>query len=61
MKATNKPKIDESVVKKLTFILLMQNIAGARNVKPIKRLEALHNDIGSLILGKEPNSSKELV
>ena len=61
MKATDKQKIDESVAKKLTFILLMQNIAGARNVKPMKRLEALHNDIGALILGQEPNSSKDLV
>jgi hypothetical protein len=36
---------------KLTMILLAQSVAGSRNVKPMKRLEALHNDIGSVILG----------
>ena len=36
---------------KLTMILFAQNVAGARNVKPMKRLEALHNYIGAVIHG----------
>jgi hypothetical protein len=36
---------------KLTSILFAQSVAGARNVKPIERLEAFHNDIGAVILG----------
>jgi hypothetical protein len=43
------------------MILFMQNIAGARNVKPIKRLEALHNDIGAMINGERPTASQDLV
>ena len=44
----------------LTMILFAQNVAGARNVKPMKRLEALHNDIGALINGEKPTASWEL-
>ena len=46
-----KPKMNKKDKDKLTMILFAQNVAGARNVKPMKRLEALHNDIGSVILG----------
>ncbi len=45
----------------LTMILFLQNVAGARNVKPMKRLEALHNDIGAMINGKKPTASKKLI
>jgi hypothetical protein len=42
---------------KLTLILFAQGVAGSRNVKPMKRLEALHNDIGAVILGNKPEAS----
>ncbi len=45
---------------KLTGILFAQTVAGARNVKPIDRLEALYNDIGSLVADEEPTQSREL-
>ena len=51
----------EEIKKQLTMILFMQNIAGARNVKPMKRLDAFHNDIGSMINGKQPTASQDLV
>ena len=41
----------------LTTILFAQTVAGARNVKPMERLEALHNDIGAVILGGKPEAS----
>ena len=44
----------------LTTTLLAQTVAGARNVKPMARLEALHNDIGAIILGEKPTASWEL-
>ena len=44
----------------LTMILFAQSVAGARNVKPMERLEALHNDIGALINGEKPTASWEL-
>jgi hypothetical protein len=53
--------MNEEQKKQLTMILFMQSVAGARNVKPIERLEALHNDIGAMIQGEEPIKSKELV
>ena len=46
---------------KLTMILFCQTVAGARNVKPIKRLEAFHNDIASLIADEKPTQSKSLI
>ncbi len=45
----------------LTMILFFQNVAGARNVKPMERLEALHKDIGAMINDEEPTASKELI
>ena len=42
---------------KLTHLLFLGNIAGARNVKPMERLEALHNDIGAVINGEKPTAS----
>ena len=41
----------------LTTTLLAQAVAGARNVKPMERLEALHNDIGAILLGEKPTAS----
>ncbi len=46
---------------KLTTILFAQSVAGSRNVKPMKRLEALHNDIGAVINGEKPTASWDLV
>tara|TARA_Y100000310_G_scaffold315053_1_gene365171 strand:- start:17 stop:253 length:237 start_codon:yes stop_codon:yes gene_type:complete len=51
----------EQEKKNLTMMLLMQTIAGARNVKPMERLEALHKDVGLIILGKKPYHSKDLI
>jgi len=51
---TNKEK------NKLTMILFAQNVAGTRNVKPMKRLEAFHNDIGAIINDEEPKASWSL-
>ena len=45
----------------LTMVLFMQNVAGARNVKPMKGLEALYKDVGLVVLNKKPKYSKELV
>ena len=41
----------------LTMILFAQNVAGARNVKPMERLEALHNDIAAVINSEKPTAS----
>jgi len=41
----------------LTTTLLAQTVAGARNVKPMDRLEALHNDIGAILLGERRTAS----
>ena len=39
------------------MILFAQNVAGARNVKPMERLEALHNDIAAVINSEKPTAS----
>ena len=44
---------------KLTMILFAQSVAGSRNVKPMARLEALHNDIGAVILGASKADSAQ--
>jgi hypothetical protein len=46
---------------KLTRLLFLGNVAGARNVKYATRLEALHNDIGCLINDEEPDASQKMV
>jgi|TARA_Y100000296_G_scaffold86129_1_gene124757 hypothetical protein len=45
----------------LTTVLMWQQIAGARDVKPMERLEALYKDVGLVLLDKQPRHSKELV
>ena len=45
----------------LTMILFAQSVAGSRNAKPMKRLEALHNDIVAVINGEKPTASWDLV
>ena len=45
----------------LTLVLMWQQIAGARNVKPMDRLEALYKDVGLVVVGKDPEYAKELV
>jgi hypothetical protein len=45
----------------LTRILFLSNIAGARNVRHVTRLEALHNDIAAVIIGEEPTESQKMV
>lgn len=47
--------------KKLTYILFMQNIAGARNVSDATRLEALFKDVACIVAGEEPTNSHEVV
>ena len=44
----------------LTTILFAQTVAGARNVKPMERLEALHYDVAAVILGDKPKASWDL-
>ena len=46
---------------KLTHLLFLGNVAGARNVRYETRLEALHNDIGCLINGEEGRASQDMV
>jgi hypothetical protein len=56
------PELKQSVdTKRLQGLLFLQTVAGARNVSAVDRLEALHNDIGTLILGEEPTQSKGLL
>lgn len=44
----------------LTSILFAQAVARARNVNPTKQLEALHGDVGAVILGDKPEASWNL-
>jgi hypothetical protein len=45
----------------MTTLLLWNNIAGARNVSAIKRLEALHEDVASLVMTERPHALKKLL
>jgi hypothetical protein len=45
---------------RLSSILFAQSVAGSRNVKPLRRLEALHNDIAAVIQGEKPEASWKL-
>jgi hypothetical protein len=45
---------------RLSSILFAQSVAGCRNVKPIRRLKALHNDIAAVIQGEKPVASWKL-
>jgi len=58
---TQRSGVTKKMEKKLTFILYMQNIAGARNVSDGTRLEALYKDVACIIAGEEPTNSKEVV
>ena len=49
------------IKKALTRLLFLGNIAGARNVRYETRLEALHNDLGSLIREEDPDASIKMV
>tara|TARA_Y100000310_G_scaffold325644_1_gene389384 strand:+ start:910 stop:1071 length:162 start_codon:yes stop_codon:yes gene_type:complete len=51
----------EQEKKNLTMILLMQTIAGTRNVKPIERLEAIYKDVGLVVEGEKPHHSADLI
>ena len=52
----------EELMKELTMLLNWNNIAGIRNVKPMKRLEALHRDVASLAMdGQRPHELKKLI
>ena len=53
--------MDEKTKNALTKLLFLGNCAGARNVRYQTRLEALHNDIGCLIMGEEPTQSQEML
>ena len=51
----------EELMKELTMLLNWNNIAGIRNVKPMKRLEALHRDVAALAMdGQRPHELKKL-
>ena len=60
-KSEMKQQIGEETKKKLTRILFLGNVAGARNVRYVTRLEALHNDIACLINDEEPIASQKMV
>jgi hypothetical protein len=51
----------EELTKEMTTLLLWNNIAGARNVSAIKRLEALHEDVASLVMAERPHALKKLL
>ena len=51
----------KDIKKTLTRILFLQNVAGARNVSYLTRLEALHEDVACVVAGKEPTSSQRVV
>ena len=46
---------------KLTHLLFLGNVAGARNVRYETRLEALHNDIACLINDEKADASQDMV
>jgi len=52
---------DIDIKKTLTRILFLQNVAGARNVSYLTRLEALHEDVACVVTGEEPTSSQRVV
>ena len=51
----------EKTKNQLTRLLFLGNVAGARNVRDVTRLEALHNDIACLINDEEPTASQDMV
>ena len=53
--------MNEKTKNQLTRLLFLGNVAGARNVRDVTRLEALHNDIACLINDEEPNASQDMV
>jgi hypothetical protein len=53
--------MNEETKNQLTRLLFLGNVAGARNVRDVTRLEALHNDIACLINDEEPNASQDMV
>ena len=53
--------MNEKTKNQLTRLLFLGNVAGARNVRDVTRLEALHNDIACLINDEEPTASQDMV
>ena len=51
----------KDIKKTLTRVLFLQNVAGARNVSYLTRLEALHEDVACVVTGEEPTSSQRVV
>ena len=45
----------------ITTTLWMCNVAGARNVPYVDRLEALYKDLASIIEGENPKATGELI
>ena len=45
----------------ITTTLWMCNVAGTRNVPYVDRLEALYKDLASIIEGKNPEATGELI
>ena len=54
-------KTMKDIKNELTRLLFLGNVAGARNVREITRLEALHNDVACLINDEEATASQEMV
>ena len=51
----------EELLKELTLLLFWNNIAGTRNVSAMKRLEALHRDVGALAQTQRAHELKKLL
>ena len=52
----------EELMDEMTMLLNWNNIAGIRNCSAMKRLEALHLDVASLVMdGQRPHALKELL
>ena len=53
--------MNEKTKNQLVRLLFLSNVAGARNVRHVTRLEALHNDIACLVNDEEPTLSQDMV
>ena len=54
-------KKEKTIQTQLHHILFLQNVAGARNVSAMTRLEALFNDCGALVNDEDPTESQKIV
>jgi len=54
-------KKEKTIQTQLHHVLFLQNVAGARNVSSMTRLEALFNDCAALINDEDPTESQKIV